>query len=213
MKPIALTLAATILSSTAALAATDVAIFDANRDGFVTRAEIQQVYPGFTGSDFRAIDGNRDQRISAVELQNPEIRGVLGRYEASDGAVAMLGAVDTDANGFASFAELGVAYPDLTVADFRAIDTNGDNRISAIEIYTLEAQSVLARSTEVKDSIDLAMVDANGDGFASFGELQAAYPGLRATDFRVIDTNGDNRLDFSELYALDTQVVLGRSGL
>jgi Ca2+-binding EF-hand superfamily protein len=212
MKTIALTLAATILSSTAALAATDVATFDADRDGFVTRAEIAQVYPGFSGSDFRAIDGNNDQRISAVELQNPDIRGVLGRYEAGSGAITGLGAIDGDADGFATFEELVVAYPGLTASDLRTIDTNNDRRVNARELYALSAQDVIARAKGSATKTDINAIDANGDGFASFGELQAAYPGLRATDFRVIDGNDDNRVSFGELYRLNAQVVLGRSG-
>lgn len=212
MKHIALTVAATILSSTAAFAATDIATFDADRDGFVTRAEIQEVYPGFSGSDFRTIDGNNDLRISAVELQNPEIRGVLGRYEASGGAVTGLGAIDGNADGFATFEELVMAYPGLTASDLRTIDTNNDRRVNARELYALPAQDVVARAKGDATSLGIPAIDADGDGFASFGELQAAYPGLRATDFRVIDGNDDNRVSFDELYSLDAQVVLGRSG-
>ena len=212
MKGFTLTLAATILSTTAAFAATSVADYDADGDGFVTLAEIGTVFPGFTGSDFRSVDVNSDNRLSAVELQNPEIRTVIARYEPAGRSLSELAALDTDGNGFASFDELAVAYPGLSASDYRSIDANGDNRISFGELYALPAQDLLARAAAPAEGIDLATLDADGDGFADFGELQAAYPGLRATDFRALDVNGDNRLGVTELYTIDASVVLGRSG-
>lgn len=213
MKRFTLTLAAAILSTTAAVASTSVADFDANGDGFVTLSEIETVFPDFSRSDFRTVDNNRDNRISAVELQNPDVRAVIGRYEASSRMVEGLAALDTDGNGFASFDELAVAYPNLSATDYRLIDTNRDNRVSFPEFYTLEAQVALSRSAAAPEAIvDLASVDADGDGFVGFGELQAAFPGLSANDFRALDINRDNRLGATELYTLDTSVVLGRSG-
>jgi hypothetical protein len=212
MKGFTLTIAATILSTTAAFAATSIADYDTDGDGFVSLTEIETVFPGFTGSDFRTVDGNRDNRLSAVELQNPEIRAVVARYEPSGRSLSALAALDTDGNGFAAFDELAVAYPGLTAGDYRRIDTNGDNRVSFGELYALPAQDLLARAATPAEGIDLAGIDADGDGFADFGELQAAYPGLRAGDFRALDLNGDNRLGATELYTLDAGVVLGRSG-
>ncbi|MGI1663239.1 hypothetical protein ACRDNQ_13440 [Palleronia sp. KMU-117] len=213
MKAFTLTLAAAILSTTAAVASTSLADFDTNGDGFVSQSEIETVFPDFTRSDFRTVDNNSDNRISAVELQNPDIRAVIGRYEASGRMVEGLAALDTDGNGFASFDELAVAYPNLSATDYRLIDTNRDNRVSFSELYTLDAQVALARGAATPTTIaDLAAIDADGDGFADFGELQAAFPGLSASDFRALDLNGDNRLGATELYTLDTGVVLGRSG-
>jgi Ca2+-binding EF-hand superfamily protein len=213
MKGFTLTLAAAILSTTAAVASTSVADFDTNGDGFVTLSEIETVFPEFTKSDFRTVDNNSDNRISAVELQNPDVRAVIGRYEVSGSTFEGLAALDTDGNGFASFDELAVAYPNLSAADYRLIDTNRDNRVSFPELYTLEAQDALARAAAAPEAIvDLATVDANGDGFVGFGELQAAFPGLSVSDFRALDLNGDNRMGATELYTLDTGVVLGRSG-
>jgi hypothetical protein len=212
MKGFTLTLAATILSTTAALASTSIADYDTDGDRFVSLAEIEAVFPDFTGSDFRTVDANGDNRLNAVELQNPGIRAVIARYEPADGSLSDLAALDTDGNGFASVDELVVAYPGLTPSDFRAIDSNGDNRIAFGELYALPAQSILARAEAPAEAIDLAAIDANGDRFADFGELQAAYPGLRATDFRALDLNGDNRLGVTELYTIDASGVLGRSG-
>ena len=212
MKGFTLTIAATILSTTAAFAATSIADYDTDGDGFVSLTEIETVFPGFTGSDFRTVDGNRDNRLSAVELQNPEIRTVVARYEPSGRSLSELATLDTDGNGFAAFDELAVAYPGLTAGDYRRIDANGDTRVSVGELYALTAQEILARAATPAAGIDLAGIDADGDGFADFGELQAAYPGLRAGDFRALDLIGDNRLGATELYTIDAGVVLGRSG-
>ncbi len=213
MKRFTLTFAAAILSTTAAVASTSVADFDTDGDGFVTLSEIETVFPDFTRSDFRSVDNNSDNRISAVELQNPGVRAVIGRYDATGGTFQGLASIDTDGNGFASFDELAVAYPNLSANDYRRIDTNRDNRVNAPELYTLEAQSALARGATTPEAfVDLTAVDANGDGFVDFGELQAAFPGLSASDFRALDLNGDNRMGATELYSLDSAVVLGRSG-
>jgi len=213
MKRFTLTFAAAILSTTAAVASTSVADFDTDGDGFVTLSEIETVFPDFTRSDFRTVDNNSDNRISAVELQNPGVRAVIGRYDAAGGTFQGLATIDTDGNGFASFDELAVAYPNLSATDYRRIDTNGDNRVNGPELYTLEAQATLARGAAAPESIvDLAAVDADGDGFVDFGELQAVYPGLTTSDFRALDLNGDNRMGANEIYTLDTAVVLGRSG-
>jgi hypothetical protein len=208
-----LTLAATILTTTAAVASTSVADFDVDGDGFVTLSEIETVFPDFTRSDFRSVDNNRDNRISAVELQNPGVRAVIGRYESTGSSFKALAALDTDGNGFASLDELAVAYPNLSATDYRRIDVNRDNRVSFPELYTTEAQIALARGAAAPEAfVDLAAVDADGDGFVDFGELQAAFPGLSASDFRALDLNGDNRMGATELYSLDSAVVLGRSG-
>lgn len=213
MKRIALTLAATILSTTAAVAATDIASFDANGDGFATVAEVNAVFPGFSQSDFRQIDGNRDNRISAAELQQPGVSGIVGRYVGGAAGVVGLGDIDTSGNGFASFAELSATYPGLTAVEFDRIDANDDNRVSFRELYSPIAQSVVSLHEAANSQVSvLAQVDVNGDSFAAYNELLAAYPGLSTIDFRAIDANKDNRLSRVEFQSIETQTVLGRSG-
>lgn len=213
MKRIALTLAATILSTTAAVAATDIASFDANGDGFASVSEVNAVFPGFARTDFRQIDENRDNRISAAELQKPGVREVVARYEGGAASVIGLGQIDTDADGFASHRELAAVYPGLTDVEFDRIDANDDNRVSFRELYSPDAQVVVSLHEAAGSQVSvLAAVDANGDSFAGYGELQAAYPGLSVVDFRAIDANKDNRLSRVEFQSLDTQTVLRRSG-
>ena len=214
MKRIALTLAATILSTTAAVAATDIATLDADGDGFASVAEVNAAFPGFSRSDFRQLDGNRDNRISAVELQQPDARGIVGRYTAGVGAsVVGISAIDTNGNGFASFAELQATYPGLSAVEFDRIDSNDDNRVSFDELYSPLAQATVSLHDATSSQVSvLSQVDTNGDSFAGYGELLAAYPGLNAADFRLIDANNDNRISRNEFLRIETQDVLGRAG-
>ena len=212
MKTLVLALAATALTATGSLAATNLTDLDRNSDGFASVAEVEATFPGFSGSDFRAIDTNRDQRISAVELQNPGVRATIARYEATGDAVKALASIDTNADGFATHSELAVAYPGLTQSDFNFIDTNDDRRVSSNELFTPEAQVNLSRHDANEALLDIAALDTNGDNFAQYGELTAAYPGLVATDFNAIDLNDDRRISSNELYSLDAQTVLNRSG-
>lgn len=118
-----------------------------------------------------------------------------------------------DANGdrFASKQEVSAALPTMTSSDFRDLDINRDRRLSATEVQAPGAQSILGRHVAAASTVQgLADVDANGDRFASFGELAAAYPGFRETDFRDIDVNDDGRVSATELYASDAQSVVTR---
>ena len=212
MKSLALTAVATILSASAALASTDLADFDTNGDRFASKAEVSAVFPGFTASDFRGLDGNRDQRISASELNAPGARAIVARYEDQGTPVLGIADLDVSGDGFATIEELRVTYPGLTAQDFRRIDANRDNRVSFGELYAPLAQTKISRHEVTPSQVGISDLDTNGDNFAQFGELAAAFPGLNAIDFDDIDTNNDNRVSFGELYELDAQVILDRSG-
>jgi hypothetical protein len=212
MKTFALAIAATAFTATAALASTDIRDFDANGDHFASKSEVAAVFPGFTGSDFRRLDGNRDGRISSNELQLPGARGIVGRYEPAGSTVIGIGSIDSSGDGFATYQELAVAYPGLTLSDFARIDLNDDRRVSFTELYKPLAQVKLSRHENKTRLTGIAGIDRNGDSFASFAELSAVYPGLSVNDFDDIDANDDRRVSFSELYSLEAQVALNRSG-
>lgn len=211
-KSIAVTLTATILSGTAAFATTSISDFDRTGNGFATQSDIAAVLPGFTTSDFHAIDSNSDNRISAVELQSPGVRAIVGLYLSGSASVVGIDQISSSNDPFASFADLAAQYPGLTQSDFSSIDTNDDNRVSFGELYDPRAQSVLSRHDATGRVLGIAQIDTDRDGFADRAELAAAYPGVRPSDFRVIDANRDNRVSFSELYSLDSQIILGRTG-
>ena len=212
MKTLALAIATTAMTATAAVAATDIRDFDANGDRFASKSEVAAVFPGITGSDFRSLDGNKDGRISAVELQAPGARAIVGRYEPAGSTVTGISAIDTSGDGFATYEELAVVYPGLTLSDFARIDLNDDRRVSFNELYQPLAQVKVSRHENKSKLTGISDIDVNGDNFAQFDELMAVYPGLNANDFDDIDTNNDRRVSFTELYSLEAQVVLNRSG-
>ena len=205
MKTLALAIATTALTATIASAASGIASFDANGDRFASFDEVVAVNPTIDRNDFRGLDVNRDNRLSASEVQAAGAQAVLKRGTASTGGAATV-------KGFASYVELAAAYPGLSMTDFNQIDENNDNRVSSVEILDIDAQERLGRY-ENGDQIlvSLSSVDVDGSGFASLSELQVAYPGLTSTDLNFFDTNDDNRISFTEFYALDAIEVLGKN--
>mgnify|MGYP002622725328 FL=1 len=210
MKTLALAIATTALTATVSSAA-GIGAVDQNGDRFASKAEIAAVYPTLTASDFRDLDLNRDNRVSASEISAPGAEAILNKHVASAG-VQDIRTLDTNGDGFASRAELAAAYPGFRASDFDDIDANDDNRVSAVEIYSSTAQSVVSRYEEGSSIlVSLDSVDTDGSGFASYGELAAQYPNLSVVDFNRFDTNNDNRISFSELYSLDAIEVLGKN--
>lgn len=212
MKRIALTAIATAMIATGAQAMM-VGDLDIDGNGFATKAEINQLIPNFRASDFRAIDLNDDNRISANELQSPGVRQVISRYEASAAVVHSISEIDQNGDRFLTMGELEGAYAGLTRSEFEDIDSNGDNRVSANELYAPMAQALVTRHEMAPDSVVTIMsVDTDANHFASFDELAVAFPGLSPIDFENIDMNGDNRVASKEYYDPMAQSILRRSG-
>ena len=214
MKTLALALATSAITATAAFASADISTVDRDGDRFASFSEVTAVYPGLTKSDFRDIDANRDNRISAVEIADGQAQTIINRQVAGQGSVVLdLNAVDTDGDNFVSFTELAAAYPGLSANDLDDVDVNNDNRVAANELYAPKTREVLGRSAANGSSVvSLSKIDVDGSGFASAGELGSIYPGLSSLDFEEIDLNGDNRISFNELYDAEVREVLARSG-
>ena len=213
MKTLALALTATVLA-TAASANVTIEQLDINGDRFASKSEVASVLPGLSSAEFRDIDVNRDQRLSAQEVQASGAQTFLKRSSTSGkiGGFLSIGDVDNNGDRFASFSELSAAYPGLTVTEWDDLDINDDNRISATELSVASAQNVLTRhegNGSVQNLVTLNEVDSDNSGFASLGELQRQFPNLSQTEFTRIDTNRDNRISFSELYAGDAIQLLG----
>jgi len=202
-------LSATMLTATAASAQTDIAEIDWNNDRFVSFSELAIAYPGIDREDFRSIDTNDDSRIDSTELYEVEAQSILARHEDTGRTIRIV--VDADMNGFVSYDELAAVYTGVTQIDFDNIDVNDDNRIDNWEFYDIEAQTILARYEMNGDGVrGVSEIDQDGDGFVSFEELTATYPGVTSLNFEEMDNNDDNRLDFTELYSLDSQNILAR---
>lgn len=209
MKTLALAIATTALTATVATAAS-VTDFDQNGDRFASFSEVSAVNPTVSRQDFRDLDVNRDNRLSAVEVQAAGANVVLNRGTGGTDAVRGVGAIS--AGAFISEAELKASYPGLSSVDFDLIDTNNDNRVSANEIYDADAQDLISQhesGSQILVSLD--EIDVDGSGFASLGELQAQYPGLTSADLIWFDQNKDNRISFTEFYSSDAIQVLGKN--
>lgn len=119
--------------------------------------------------------------------------------------------IDTNGDRFATVAEVSSVLPTITASDFRELDTNRDRRLSSNEVQAAGAQAILRKHVAAESTVlGLSELDVNGDRFASFSEIAAAYPGFRATDFDDIDVNDDGRVSANELYASTAQEVVTR---
>ena len=204
--------AAAALTATSAFASGDIASVDQNGDHFASYSEITSVYPGLTRNDFRDIDTNRDQRVSANELTAPDAQSIVKRQLPGHGDVLDLAAVDTNGDNFVSFSELAGAYSGLSAIDFDLIDLSNDNRLDANELYSPATQVVVSRFENGDNGVvSLNSVDLDGSGFVTFDEVSGSLPGLTNVDFDDIDLNNDNRLSVQELYDLDARTILSQS--
>ena len=209
MKTIVLAIATTALSATFAAAAS-VSDFDRNGDRFASFSEVTAANPLVGRNDFRTLDTNRDRRLSSTEVQAPGAEAILNRGIRSVGVVH--NTREISGGSFVSESELKATYPGLTSIEFDLVDTNNDNRIGAVELYSEAAQSIFNRYEQGSTIlVSLNAVDTDGSGFASLAELQAFYPNLSHADLNFFDSNDDRRISFTEFYSIGAIQVLGKN--
>jgi Ca2+-binding EF-hand superfamily protein len=202
-------LTAAILTATAAQAASDIAEIDWNGDRFASFGEMMIAFPGIDSEDFGSIDTNGDNRIDATELYETSAQSILAPYEDQGREIRVV--ADRDGDGFADFDELSAVYSGLTQLSFDDIDLNDDNRVDTFEFYEPEAQTILARyEMNREEFVELDTLDADGDNFITFEELNAVYGDLPRESFDDMDGNDDQRLDFTEYYSLEAQNAIAR---
>lgn len=126
-------------------------------------------------------------------------------------AVVTIQDLDVTGDSFATYEEVRNAIPQMDRVDFKAIDANGDRRLSASEVSAPEAQTALTqhqmRSAKERP---LMLLDPDSDGFMSYDDLVRVHPSLTRNSFQEIDTNGDNRLSYAEFYTSETQTALAQ---
>lgn len=143
-------------------------------------------------------------------------RVLLGTTVACFAASAGFAAVtiqDLDATGdqFASFEEVTNAIPKMDMVDFKAIDANGDMRLSAEEINETDAQNRLSQHSML-GQVDrpIRNLDPDGDGFIGWNDMARVYPTMTQLTFDGVDKNDDGRLSYEEFYDPDTQVAIAQ---
>ncbi|HPA40750.1 MAG TPA: hypothetical protein PKV69_01960, partial [Candidatus Hydrogenedentes bacterium] len=186
-----------------------ISIVDVNRDGGLSLAEIQALYPGMTSTYFTFADGNRDGKITAAELM-PWLSLLPG--------MNLLGLVDVNLNRAIEYSEVA-AY--VTPEQFALVDINGDGVVDCLDIGggPVEGEGEDPVEGEGEDPGDppcpigdvtadtlvelvLILVDTSGDGSLSLGEVRAVYPELESVYFTLLDSNRNGLLDAAELAAL-----------
>lgn len=103
----------------------DFAALDADKDGKVTKAEVD----AFHAAKVKAADTNADAKLSAEELAAMQLAAMQQR--AADRAGKMIAKLDTDADGMLSEAEMA-ARPNAGRM-FTMMDTDGDGAITQAE--------------------------------------------------------------------------------
>lgn len=208
---LALTLGAALLASSAAVAMEGIDL-DIDRDGFATKAEIAQILGPLSRSDFNQLDTNDDGRLSNKELRSPDVRPIIGRYEATMSIVHGVSDVDTNGDRFLTIDELQATYDGFNDQDFRDLDLNNDQRVDAREFYQPASQAVVTRYEMAPTTkMTIQQVDMDGDYFVTFDELKSAFPSVSEVDFKEIDMNGDRRIHSLEFYDSRAQIILDRT--
>lgn len=118
---------------------------DADFNGYMEYDEIKAFFPGLSELDYEEIDANGDNRVTYQEYYTTDAQDIMARA-APGGSLVDIAEIDMNGDDFADFEEMVAAYPGLTQLNFEELDENDDNRLSSQELYSTEAQDILARS-------------------------------------------------------------------
>lgn len=82
---------------------------------------------------------NRPARATRVMALSALILGLIGTGHAMGQAETL----DTDGDGLVSYTEALVAMPEMTEAEFQALDANGDGVLDAAEIAAAQEAGLI----------------------------------------------------------------------
>lgn len=156
---------------------------DVDGDGAVTQDELLRVAPKLSPDRFRALDKNQDGRLDRQDFPR-------NRPENGQAINQRFRRADSNQDGKLTYNELRHAYPNVTEAQFGAMDANGDGALSTDEA------AVASTTTEEKNGMRSALLksDGNNDGQITFDELSVELPSLTKVRFEQMDRNGDGIL-------------------
>lgn len=178
---------------------------DADRDGKVTFAELQNIFPEVTEGAFARVDRDGDGSITAIERTGAI---PLSRRSSEERIERTIKGWDRDGDGYVTFEELTVAQPNYSRAAFNRMDRDHNGKISkedfaANRLRRPNSETILPGAEPGRESVllrvefieDLMQGDANGDGSVSFEEAKKRAPKLTRQTFARLDRNKDGVLD------------------
>jgi sporulation protein YlmC with PRC-barrel domain/Ca2+-binding EF-hand superfamily protein len=110
---------------------------DRNGDSYLSDAELDRAFPG-KATDWMAIDGDRDGRISRSEfivVEDADASAAAGSARRANDNAALFERLDRDRDGYLSDAE--VDRPIAETRNWMAVDLDRDGRISRSEFTPL----------------------------------------------------------------------------
>ncbi|MCF6285505.1 MAG: Ig-like domain-containing protein, partial [Candidatus Hydrogenedentes bacterium] len=107
---------------------------DLDSDGFVNREEAVRGISTLTLGDFQELDLDDDGLLSRAEVDTAAAVGDAELETAAETLVDGFADGDTDADSFLSRSEAGTVFPDLTLEQFQALDSDGDDLLSEAEV-------------------------------------------------------------------------------
>jgi len=177
---------------------------DTDHSGGLSLAEAQARVPSLDANIFNTLDANHDGQLTTAELQ--QYLDEEGEGESQSVVVRELNdnftAADTDNSGGLSLAEAQARVPSLDASTFNVLDADHDGQLTTAELQRYldeegegESPSVVAQ--ELNDNFTAADTDSSGG--LSLAEAQAYASSLDANTFNTLDANHDGQLTQAEL--------------
>jgi len=182
---------------------------DADRDGFVSEAELLQGvpdwHPDLTRHIFPGFDQDEDDRLSLSEYRLTPLANWLDLWQNSR--------VDRDNDGLLS--RLEFSWNETPVVSLSGLISEYFSRLDKDDSGTLDLDEFVFQTSRRDPRREILSRDKNGDQQLSLEEYLAAAPSGEPAgrrDFQILDVNADQQLTAEELSGLPTLFSLDRRG-